>query len=316
MSGELLLAKIQLLKGKSKSVECSPASSPQRPSRRPIWQLSLSSASKSIGHTDSDSSGTSSPVLLSRTHSPPIPTVPQLTPSHTHGPPAAKVGVAPKVVVTTYESSGETVRNKTAVSADLNDSSSSSSHDSLFVDATDSANFEHLNSNSDKTAQTLDLNSDSCDTSWESGSLHDDTLLACSTSTDSEAGNGGTGVKSRKRTFDGKLDSVSTTGRILSGSLSNTLDRSEDEESGILFLTREKEGESCTDNGDLLRGPWARGDKRGHGGQVKRMKSVISEVLGRVHALNPTQVGLWRLQRAIQDWCTPSNFINLLIVIS
>ena len=316
MPGELLLAKIRLLKGKSKSVECSPASSPQRPSRRPIWQLSLTSASKSIGHTDSDSSGTSSPVLLSRTHSPLIPTVPQLTPSHTHGGPlGAKVGVAPKVVVTTYENSSETVRSETAVSADLNDSSSSS-HDSLFVDATDSVNFEHLNSNSDKTAQTLDLNSDSCDTSWESGSLRDDILLACSTSTDSEAANGGTGVKSRKRTFDGRLDSVSTTGRMLTGSLSNTLDRSEDEESGILFLTQEKEGESCTDNGDLLRGPWAGGDKRGHGGQVKRMKSVISEVLGRVHALNPTQVGLWRLQRAIQDWCTPSNFINLLIVIS
>ena len=273
MSQELLAAKIKLLKSKNKSVESSPVSTPHHQTR----QLSLQRSSKSSGQTDSDSSGTSSPILLSRHLTPPPPGI-NLPPSHSHS--DTVVGVAPRVVVTTSDSCADTAKTETIESRP----ESGNSGDSLFLDATDNRDFQLLNSNSGGRAEFSNLNSDSVDTS-ESAQRED---MVSSTSSDSDVA---TEVEEswQKLPFMSSLcSSLPTAGRS-----PDTQFDGPREDSGIVFRVGRGEGgeerEGERDSVDQL----AAGDEAG-GSRV--VSSVLQEVLGRVH-IHPTRIGLWRLQR-------------------
>ncbi|CAI8000251.1 hypothetical protein GBAR_LOCUS2878 [Geodia barretti] len=81
---------------------------------------------------------------------------------------------------------------------------------------------------------------------------------------------------------------------------------------GIVFRAGGEGGEE--DERDPLSAGGASVERAGEE-QPRSVPSFLKEVLERGH-IHPTRVGLWRLQKALQDWCTPSNFINFLIVIS
>ena len=242
--------------------------------------------------------------------------------------------------MTTFENTGGVARSQTTeVYPDSN-----SSHDSLFVDATDTIDLGNSNSNPDG-AGVSNLNSDSIDSS-ESVVPED---MASSNSTDSETTELRTGRKhlSFNRKLDSSLSEPHTVGRPHQQVGGSAHVEESEEDSGIMFGTGEGEGEGereregLDDESGLVRGSCAgEGEVRG---QVRAVPSVIREILGRVH-VHPTRMGLWRLQRggqqithtvnicllvthcllvdivvsspALYEWCTPSNFINLLIVIS
>ena len=275
MSQELLSARIKLLKVKSKSVESSPVSSPRHPPSHPIWQLSLQRSSKSSGQTDSDSSGTSSPILLSRTITPPPPPSPphtdtQLTPSHSHKG-GGVVGVAPRVVVTTSESSLKTKNLETHPESD-------SSHDSLFVDADDSRDSEISNLKSDGKPQFLNLNYDSIDTS-ESTHQEDEEMPSNISSSDSDV----TVEPAESRPHRRKLYSS------FRHSASKTPD-TVSEDLGIVFGAGDETREMDESSERLSAVDEVRESGRA------AVPSVLKEVLSRVH-VHPTRVGLWRLQK-------------------
>lgn len=255
-----LAARIKLLKNKSKSVgEISPVTTPKH-GRKPMWQLSLRGSSKN-GITDSESSGTDSPILLSQTNTPsPSPassfsTLPALT--HT----ATSVTV-PRVTVTTSETSEshthqseETINNSKLSESDLvSNQNSTSSNDSIFVDATD-GNPEYSNSN---------LNSDSTSVMYD-----DIARLSNSNTSDTESE-----VHQKK-----KPRSPSVVG--LSDRFSMELMVDED---GMVSGLRESGAGSKEDG---LTSPMVPEDMKGI--------STLNQVLGTVH-IHPTRIGLWRLQ--------------------
>lgn len=276
MSQDLLSARIKLLKVKSKSVESSPVSSPRHPPSHPIWQLSLQRSSKSSGQTDSDSSGTSSPILLSRTLTPPPPPPPpphtdtQLTPSHSHKS-SGVVGVAPRVVVTTSESSLKAKNLETHQESD-------SSHDSLFVDADDSRDSEISNLKSDGKPQFLNLNYDSIDTS-ESTHQEDEEMPSNISSSDSDVTvEPAESRPHRRKLYSSFRHSASKTPDTLS------------EDLGIVFGAGDGTRE-MDESSDRLSAV----DEVRESGRAA-VPSVLKEVLSRVH-VHPTRVGLWRLQK-------------------
>ena len=269
MSQELLAARIKLLKVKTKSVESSPVSSPSHPPSHPVWQLSLQRSSKSSGQTDSDSSGTSSPVLLSRAVTPPLPP-PTLTP----------VGVAPRVVVTPSETPLKTKTLNTHCHPE-----SDSSHESLFVDAND---FELSNLNSDGKTRFLNSNYDSIDSSE-------------STHREEEEGMESSGSSSETDVTVGPPDSTSYLRKRYSSPLKKSSKGKPDTQSpdtksldlGIVFRAGGEGGEE--DERDPLSAGGASVERAGEE-QPRSVPSFLKEVLERGH-IHPTRVGLWRLQK-------------------
>ena len=163
-----LAARIKLLKNKSKSVgEVSPVTTP-RQGRKPVWQLSLRGSSKN-GITDSESSGTDSPILLSQTNTPsPSPASSFLAlPALIH---SATSVIVPRVTVTTSES--HTHQSEETTESDfVSNQNGTSSNDSIFVDATDgNPEYSNSNLNSDSTSVVYDeiaSNSNTSDTESE-----------------------------------------------------------------------------------------------------------------------------------------------------
>lgn len=251
-----LAARIKLLKNKSKSfVESSPVTTPKQ-TRKPVWQLSLRGSSKN-GITDSDSSGTDSPILLSQTNTPsPSPassfsTLPALTNT------TSSVTV-PRVTVTTCETSESHTHQSEEPSKNLKSSespnqNSTSSSDSIFVDATDGHPIENSNSN---------LNSDST-------SVVDDDRFSSSNTSDTESE-----VNQKK-----KPRSPSVVG--LSDRFSMELIVDED---GMVDGLREREEER---NDDDLTSPVVP--------EEMEEISALNQILGTVH-IHPTRIGLLRLQ--------------------
>lgn len=250
-----LAARIKLLKNKSKSVgEISPVTTPKH-GRKPVWQLSLRGSSKN-GITDSESSGTDSPILLSQNNTPsPSPassfsTLPALTNTATSG-------TIPRVTVTTSETSEshthqseETIKNSKSFDSDL--ISSNSSNDGIFVDAPDGDPNEYSNSN---------LNSDSTSVVYD-----DIAKFSNSNTSDTESE-----VHQKK-----KPRSPSVVG--LSDRFSMELMVDED------GMVRERGAESREDG---LMSPMMPEEMKGI--------SALNQILGTVH-IHPTRIGLWRLQ--------------------
>jgi hypothetical protein len=281
LSQEQLSAKVKSLKkNKSKSVENSPVTTPKH-SRHQIWQLSLRGNSK----TESDSSGTDSLILLPGSNTPtpsPPSTVTTLPPSG-----GGEAIVVPRVTVTNSENSiGALKSNHThqTQSGSFTNSLSittdhrcESSSDSLFADAVDGE------------VELSNLNSDSVVTS----DLDAMARLSSSNSTDTE---------SNVDLYSDEKRAAKPRSPSVIGLVSEPSREESENEDGITFKTRGGEAGADSGNGDLLRGSELAGGK----------SSALNQVLG----IHPTRIGIWRLQRALQDWCTPSNFINLLIVIS
>jgi hypothetical protein len=269
VSQELLAARIKLLKVKTKSVESSPVSSPSHPP----WQLSLQRSSKSSGQTDSDSSGTSSPILLARAVTPPLP--PTLTP----------VGVAPRVVVTPSETSLKINTLNTHCHPE-----SDSSHNSLFVDANDNSDFELSNLNSDGKTRFLNSNYDSIDTSESTHREEEEEMESSGSSSETDV-------------TVGPPESVSYLRKRYSSPLRKSSKGKPDTQSpetksldlGIVFRAGGEGGEE--DDRETV-DPLSAGASVERAGeeQPRAVPSVLKEILERVH-VHPTRVGLWRLQK-------------------
>ena len=266
MSQELLDARIKLLKVKSKSVETSPISTPQH-GRHPMWQLSLRGTSKT-GLTDSDSSETDSPILLTRAITPTP--QPNLLPSSS----AAVTTSSPP----THHGRPEIPRVTVTTSAQSNSSS-----ESLFADATDGNS--KVDSNL-KSAELLNsnLNSDRVST----GSDGDRVEVVSTTSSNIESNIELEMQAPRKRmSLEVKTHSPSA--------CEPSLEQSPDgDDEGIVFSTgqgREGEEVGTTNDCDPLRGTEA--------ADVIRGRSRISSVLNQILTQHPTHISLKILQKGI-----------------
>ena len=269
---EQLLAKIKLLKkNKSKSVESSPVTTP-RHVKHPVWQLSLRGNSKT-GLTESDSSGTDSPILLPRSSTPtPSPTSQNGTTVPPSGGGAA--GLVPRVTVTTSETSldsnhahqRDSFTNSHSALLVATSPHGESSSESQFTDAVDGeVDLSNLNSDS---AMTSDLDTMA--------------LLSSSNSSDSESNLELHGEK-KQAAFARKPRSPSVVGLASDPSKDHS-----EEEGGITFKTRGGETEVKNSNGDALRGSELAGG----------ISSALKQVLG----IHPTRIGIWRLQRGERDY--------------
>lgn len=313
----MLAAKIKLLKQKSsKSVDNSPLSTPLH-NRHPTWQLSV--RGNSTKTTDSDSSGNDSPILISRAITPtPISTVtpPLSSSSGTHLRRSVTIGATVPSVTVTIPDLESILRTH---DESLNTSSSADS--SLFTDATDGNTiFEISNSDSDKRDKVEDLNSDSAE--YSTTNIYE---MASSNSSGTESN---TELKiSRKRmSFPRKRRSSTVVDGSPAHNVPDALLEPSDREEWITAGTRKTD---C----DPLRGD---SSVTTHTVEDTRSPpSVLQQILNHVH-VHPTEVGLMRLHKgqrfimpfvvpsltvcftstALQNWCTPSNCINLLIVIS
>ena len=259
LSQELLAAQIKLLKIKSKSVETSPISTPHR-SRHPIWQLSLRGTAK----TESDSSGNTSPVLLSRA----------VTPTPTSHPP-------PSTTSTTGPSSSQSHHHTSTVSSDIphvtvtttdsvtgTQSTSFASHNSTdtpFTDATDGNS--NLKSDNKLNGSNSNLNTDSVSTS---DSIHHE-VMGSSNSSDTESNYS---EHQTPRKFARKSRSSPVSGEPL-------LERSE-EDTGSAVKIPNSDIDPVMDSATV-------------GGRLRTRTSILSQIL----ELHPTRIGLWRLQKGV-----------------
>ena len=269
---EQLAVRIKSLKNKSKSVENSPITTP-RHSRKPLWQLSLRGSSKN-SHTDSESSGTDSPILLSHgitsTPSPSSSTI--LPPSLPNGGTSSTV---PRVTVTTSESARKSHTHQSGVSSSdhtpltpsgsitnpvASNNQQQSSSESLFADATDGK--DNLSAASDSALHEAMSRPSSSNTSDTESYLELQ--------------------RPRKRMSARKTRSPSIIG--LTADMSESLlERGNDDDDGIVFRTTD--GEVDREHSDPLRGS----------GPGESVTSALNQILDNVH-FHPTRNGLWRLQ--------------------
>jgi hypothetical protein len=199
---------------------------------------------------------------------------------------------------------------------------SNSEDSSLFADATDTGDFEISNSNSGRKLGPSNLNSDSIDSS--EGSRFDG--MAGGNSTDSESGAELSSSQKRisKVHSPPRADVKQLHLNLKDPSLEDVFEKTTDGREGQ--GDRETDPLRCTSLDD--------GEEGDREGRERAVSSFIKEILGRAR-IHPTTVGLWRLQRgewlqekilflthsvspsaALQVWCTPSTFINFLILVS
>ena len=261
-------------------MESSPATTPKHGRKLPSWQLSVSGLTRN-GLTDSESSGTDSPILLSQTLTP-SPS-PHPSPTTTTVPPSlANDNVAVPFVTVTTENITSTATTKshthqlpaTPSSRHAYTSSESTGHDGgpqSFQNSYDSAFTDAVDGQTELTVAEIDS-----DTS-ESALMNMAGGFSSTNTSDTES-NLELEKPPRKPSLHGrKARSPSVIG--LAADITNHLPQTQKQVFG--------------DGGKLDTGGEGEGE-RGMG-LGERGTSALKQILGAVH-IHPTRIGLWRLK--------------------